>query len=176
MWRCIDRVDRTGCIAVDRALRPACSGIADPGRGRATKILMAACTGGGSGLAFGKDGGGVDARAAAVANVWAARFGHAVVMIDRFSDGPPAMPQLAAEPAPGLSSAKMVRHNVAQGEHEVSRDPHLVLTTVLGSCIACCLYDPVVCIGGFNHFLLAETPANMQDLHGDASRYGHYAM
>lgn len=58
----------------------------------------------------------------------------------------------------------------------MSRDPHLVLTTVLGSCIACCLFDPVVCIGGLNHFLLAETPASLQALHGEASRYGRYAM
>ncbi|MGQ7418762.1 chemotaxis protein CheD, partial [Streptococcus suis] len=50
----------------------------------------------------------------------------------------------------------LVRINVLQGETRVSDDPQAVLTTVLGSCIAACLYDPVVKVGGINHFLLAE--------------------
>ncbi len=29
-----------------------------------------------------------------------------------------------------------------------------VITTVLGSCVAVCLYDPVAKVGGMNHFLL----------------------
>lgn len=67
------------------------------------------------------------------------------------------------------------RVNIIQGETRVSGDPEVVLTTVLGSCIAACLYDPLVKIGGINHFLLAEPgrgdtdPASMQ-------RYGVYAM
>lgn len=35
----------------------------------------------------------------------------------------------------------------------VSRDPHLV-TTVLGSCIAVCLFDPKEKTGGINHYML----------------------
>ena len=69
-----------------------------------------------------------------------------------------------------------VRHNVLQGEFEVSRDPHLVLTTVLGSCIACCLFDPVARVGGMNHFLLASPPNSVDGLGDDALRYGLYAM
>lgn len=72
--------------------------------------------------------------------------------------------------------ATLVRHNVLQGEFEVSRDPNLVLTTVLGSCIACCLFDPLARIGGMNHFLLASPPSAMQSLAEDAQRYGVYAM
>lgn len=34
-----------------------------------------------------------------------------------------------------------------------SRTPHLV-TTILGSCIAVCVYDPVIKVGGINHFML----------------------
>jgi len=34
-----------------------------------------------------------------------------------------------------------------------SKTPHLV-TTILGSCVAVCLYDPVLRIGGINHFML----------------------
>lgn len=35
----------------------------------------------------------------------------------------------------------------------VSKEPHLV-TTVLGSCISVCLFDPSVAIGGINHYML----------------------
>lgn len=34
-----------------------------------------------------------------------------------------------------------------------SRSPHKV-STILGSCVAVCLYDPVQKIGGINHFML----------------------
>lgn len=75
-----------------------------------------------------------------------------------------------------ITAPKMVRHNVLQGEFKVSRDPDLVLTTVLGSCIACCLFDPVAGIGGMNHFLLASPPNSKEALGEDARRYGLYAM
>ena len=66
------------------------------------------------------------------------------------------------------------RLTVAQGETRVSDEADVVLTTVLGSCIAACFYDPVAKVGGINHYLLAEgghanDPASMQ-------RYGVYAM
>ena len=51
------------------------------------------------------------------------------------------------------------RITVAQGETRVSDETDVVLTTVLGSCIACCLYDPIARVGGMNHFLLAEPSA-----------------
>ncbi|MDY0201582.1 MAG: chemotaxis protein CheD [Tenuifilaceae bacterium] len=34
-----------------------------------------------------------------------------------------------------------------------SREPHKV-STILGSCVAVCLFDPVLKIGGINHFML----------------------
>lgn len=33
------------------------------------------------------------------------------------------------------------------------KDPHKI-TTILGSCVAVCLWDPVLKIGGINHFML----------------------
>ncbi|MFW2545588.1 chemotaxis protein CheD [Primorskyibacter sp. 2E107] len=62
--------------------------------------------------------------------------------------------------------------NVIQGDYVISDDPSVVLTTVLGSCIAVCLYDTTTKAGGMNHFLLPE---------GDGSdagnvRYGANAM
>ena len=38
------------------------------------------------------------------------------------------------------TSEKRVR--VIQGEYRVSDDPDVVLTTILGSCVAACLRDP----------------------------------
>ncbi len=61
---------------------------------------------------------------------------------------------------------------VVQGSFQVSSEPDLILTTILGSCVAVCLHDPVAGIGGMNHFLLPEsrfeTKRNL--------RYGVHAM
>ncbi|MFN3260382.1 MAG: chemotaxis protein CheD [Pikeienuella sp.] len=57
---------------------------------------------------------------------------------------------------PPRSSAHSVQH-VMQGEFAVSADPDTVLSTLLGSCVAACLYDPSAKLGGMNHFLLPET-------------------
>lgn len=49
---------------------------------------------------------------------------------------------------------------VTQGEHAVSDAPDVVLSAVLGSCVAVCLWDPKIRIGGMNHILLSDdTPA-----------------
>lgn len=61
---------------------------------------------------------------------------------------------------------------VTQGETHVTRDAREVLTTVLGSCIAACLRDPVAGVGGMNHFLLARGAGADQE----ALRYGVNAM
>jgi chemotaxis protein CheD len=44
--------------------------------------------------------------------------------------------------------------NVIQGGVAVGDHPQEVLVTILGSCVATCLHDPVAGIGGLNHFLL----------------------
>lgn len=67
------------------------------------------------------------------------------------------------------------RMHVIQGEWKVSNDPTVVLSTVLGSCVAACLRDPVAGVGGMNHFLL---PGSVDALAqgGDVSRYGVHLM
>lgn len=59
---------------------------------------------------------------------------------------------------------------VLPGEYFVASEDLPILTT-LGSCIAACLWDRQIGVGGMNHFLLPEGE-------GDASsgRYGAYAM
>jgi chemotaxis protein CheD len=50
----------------------------------------------------------------------------------------------------------------------------MMIVTVLGSCVAACLWDPVKRIGGMNHFML---PGSAQAGAGsDAARMGVYAM
>ena len=51
-------------------------------------------------------------------------------------------------------------------------DSDIALTTLLGSCVAACIRDPLLKIGGMNHFLLPE--GNVGD--GAPARYGSYAM
>lgn len=43
---------------------------------------------------------------------------------------------------------------VVQGTYYVSSHPDVTMSTVLGSCISVCLFDPIGAIGGMNHFLL----------------------
>ncbi|ACY31224.1 Chemoreceptor glutamine deamidase CheD [Comamonas sp. PE63] len=64
-----------------------------------------------------------------------------------------------------LNSAK-----VLPGEYFVSRD-EMAIVTVLGSCIAACLWDRFMRIGGMNHFMLPD--GDSSDVSG---RYGSYAM
>lgn len=64
--------------------------------------------------------------------------------------------------------------HVVQGEFCVADHPDAVLTTVLGSCVAACMRDPVLGLGGMNHFLLPG--AQEADATGDAQRYGAHAM
>lgn len=55
----------------------------------------------------------------------------------------------------------MVRSQViTQGEFSVSADPQATISTLLGSCVACCVWDPLAAVGGMNHILLASTSRN----------------
>jgi chemotaxis protein CheD len=49
------------------------------------------------------------------------------------------------------------RVHIVQGQQHVDNDPNVVLTTILGSCVAACMWDPEAGIGGMNHFLLPGT-------------------
>ena len=69
---------------------------------------------------------------------------------------------------------------ILPGEYFVTRSDEAI-TTVLGSCIAACIRDPVTRIGGMNHFMLPEDGSIgksswIDGLGGLATRYGSYAM
>src|SRR4051812_2754025 len=51
-----------------------------------------------------------------------------------------------------------------------------MISTLLGSCIAVCLHDPVARVGGMNHFLLGEPGRDERVPGNDKPRYGVHAM
>ncbi len=83
---------------------------------------------------------------------------------------------MAPERAPESEQLKP-RVSIPIGECAVARSP-VILSTLLGSCVAACLYDPAAGVIGMNHFLL---PANrLQDSASVGAslpgRYGIFAM
>lgn len=70
----------------------------------------------------------------------------------------------------------MRRINLVQGDHLAVRDPGVLLSTLLGSCIAVCLHDGTAKVGGMNHFLLGQPDADHQVASADLQRYGLHAM
>lgn len=69
------------------------------------------------------------------------------------------------------SDIKLPTHAIIVGEVKASDEP-LRITTLLGSCVAVCLYDPKTCIGGMNHFMLpCNNTADVQ-----CATYGVHAM
>jgi chemotaxis protein CheD len=72
------------------------------------------------------------------------------------------------------AAAWMVK--VFPGEFYVTKKADEVVLTVLGSCVAACIRDPLLGIGGMNHFMLPSH--NSGDWGGDlkSTRFGNFAM
>jgi chemotaxis protein methyltransferase CheR len=101
-----------------------------------------------------------------------ARVPPAVVRRPAPVSGPPRRALAAPSPrasAPARDGFEQVVINV--GEMHTSDRP-VEIKTLLGSCVAACLYDPVTGIGGMNHFLLPDS----SDAGGDTARFGVHAM
>jgi chemotaxis protein CheD len=69
-------------------------------------------------------------------------------------------PYMAAEEAP--ASVYLHPGQIYTASHSV------LVSTILGSCVAVCLWDPAARVGGMNHFLLPSGTAD--------ARYGNAAM
>jgi chemotaxis protein CheD len=63
------------------------------------------------------------------------------------------------------------KHFLYPGAIYINPEPYLI-TTILGSCVSVCLYDPVLKIGGMNHYMLPLW--NGQGL--ASPRYGNIAI
>ncbi len=62
--------------------------------------------------------------------------------------------------------------HVMQGKVRISEEPDDVLVALLGSCVAACIRDPELRIGGMNHFLLpGDDPRDSGNV-----RYGARSM
>jgi len=72
--------------------------------------------------------------------------------------------------------AGMVQVKIGPGDYYVTAAANEILVTILGSCVAVCIRDSVLGIGGMNHFLLAERASGDWGGTGAATRYGNHAM
>ncbi|WP_374802217.1 chemotaxis protein CheD [Paracoccus zhouxuedongae] len=84
------------------------------------------------------------------------------------------MTQRATTTAPigaGQGPASTSR-SITQGEYASGGAGFGLISTVLGSCVAACLHDPVAQVGGMNHFLLPDGT----NRGGAAASYGVNAM
>jgi len=75
--------------------------------------------------------------------------------------------QVAREDSFGVEPKKV---HVIQGEFHVAEGDDVLLTTILGSCVAACMRDPVTRVGGMNHFLLPGATGD------EGLRYGVQSM
>ncbi|MBB97415.1 MAG: chemotaxis protein CheD [Rhodobacteraceae bacterium] len=62
--------------------------------------------------------------------------------------------------------------HVIQGQFRIADKSTQVLSTLLGSCVAACMSDPVLGIGGMNHFLLPGNDPNSTN----NVKYGAHSM
>jgi chemotaxis protein methyltransferase CheR len=77
-------------------------------------------------------------------------------------------PSPPSEPSPPPAAPP---HRIILGQLHASRDP-VAISTVLGSCVSACLFDPIAQVGGMNHFLLPDG----SDGPLGRARYGVHAM
>jgi chemotaxis protein CheD len=75
------------------------------------------------------------------------------------------------------TQGRYARVTIEPGEYYSCADA-TVITTLLGSCVAACLYDPTRQIIGMNHFMLSNQrySRELPCYASDAGRYGIHAM
>ncbi|MBI1423012.1 MAG: chemoreceptor glutamine deamidase CheD [Gammaproteobacteria bacterium] len=68
---------------------------------------------------------------------------------------------------------------ILPGEYYVTTNDEIIVT-VLGSCVSACIRDPIMRIGGMNHFMLPASKQEYKVLRAtsdnEATRYGNFAM
>ncbi len=79
-----------------------------------------------------------------------------------------AGPRADTRPSPGPGRRAVYLH---PGQIEVSAEPTRA-TTILGSCVAVCLWDPKLRLGGVNHYLLPDWVGNGVS----SGRFGNVAI
>lgn len=65
---------------------------------------------------------------------------------------------------------------VFPGEFYTTRKTDEVIVTVLGSCVAACIRDPIAKVGGMNHFMLPHHKSGNWGEDARSARFGNFAM
>jgi chemotaxis protein CheD len=65
---------------------------------------------------------------------------------------------------------------VFPGEFYVTGKSDEVIVTVLGSCVSACIRDPLLGIGGMNHFMLPQSHSGRWGADAEPTRFGNFAM
>lgn len=65
---------------------------------------------------------------------------------------------------------------INSGGYHISNNPAEVITTLLGSCVAVCLFDQENGVGGMNHFMLPEPRESLLRLFQIDARYGKHSL
>jgi chemotaxis protein CheD len=68
------------------------------------------------------------------------------------------------------------RIRINPGGHYVTSGGNEMLVTVLGSCVAACIRDPYLRIGGMNHFMLPQSDNGTWGIASASLRFGNFAM
>lgn len=74
------------------------------------------------------------------------------------------------------SAADVWMVKVFPGEYYVTDKADEILVTVLGSCVAACIRDPLIGIGGMNHFMLPQSHSGRWGNDSEPTRFGNFAM
>lgn len=74
------------------------------------------------------------------------------------------------------ASAQTWMVKVFPGEFYVTGEADETLVTVLGSCVAACIRDPRLGIGGMNHFMLPQGRTGGWGRDPESTRFGNFAM
>ncbi len=82
----------------------------------------------------------------------------------------PLQSKLLRDVATGLDMAKIL-----PGEY-FAASRHMLITTVLGSCVSACIYDRKMGMGGMNHFMLPDGDCSDDPSRATSGRYGVFAM
>lgn len=65
---------------------------------------------------------------------------------------------------------------VHPGHYSLIQNQAGLLSTVLGSCVSVCLFDPIHNIGGMNHFMAPDSESGLWSGKRSHARYGNHAM
>jgi chemotaxis protein CheD len=72
-------------------------------------------------------------------------------------------------------NGEAARVRINPGGHYVTTGEE-TLITVLGSCVAACIRDPVARVGGMNHFMLPTSDSGNWGIASASMRFGNFAM